>query len=180
MTEQQTNIPVNAPPGDEGAKDAGSAFWHPIETLRREVDRLFEDFDWHLARSPFRRSMFDFESLRQRVTGVSTCVDLVEREQAYEVTAELPGLAEANVRVEVRGDSLHLSGEKQDTTTSTPVAGYHLRERQFGAFERSFRLPADVDRDKIAATFEQGVLTVTLPRRAGSEPQARKIEIRAS
>jgi len=104
----------------------------------------------------------------------------VEREQAYEVTAELPGLAEANVRVEVRGDSLHLSGEKQDTTTSTPVAGYHLRERQFGAFERSFRLPADVDRDKIAATFEQGVLTVTLPRRAGSEPQARKIEIRAS
>ncbi|MDH4383408.1 MAG: Hsp20/alpha crystallin family protein [Gammaproteobacteria bacterium] len=180
MTEQQTNIPVNAPPGDEGAKDAGSAFWHPIETLRREVDRLFEDFDWNLARSPFRRSMFDFESLRQRVTGVSTCVDLVEREQAYEVTAELPGLAEANVRVEVRGDSLHLSGEKQDTTTSTPVAGYHLRERQFGAFERSFRLPADVDRDKIAATFEQGVLTVTLPRLAGSEPQARKIEIRAS
>ena len=175
MTEQQTNIPVTA-----GEQIPPATAWHPLESLRKEVDRLFEDFDWHLLRSPFRRPVFDFDAFRRHTSGLSTTVDLIEQEKAYEVMAELPGLTPADVRVEVVGDSLRLAGEKRDERASTPAAGYHLRERHFGAFARSFVLPEDVDRDQISARFEQGVLTVTLPRRPDSSRAARKIEVKAS
>lgn len=174
MTESQTSIPVTA------GEQTPAAAWHPLETLRKEVDRLFEDFDWHLLRSPFRRPVFDFEAFRRHASGLSTAVDLVEHDKAYEVVAELPGLAPADVRVEVMGDSLRLSGEKQDERASTPAAGYHLRERHFGAFARSFQLPEDVDRDQISARFQLGVLTVTLPRRPDSTRAARKIDVKPS
>ena len=79
-----------------------------------------------------------------------------------------PGMRAGDVQVEVVGESLRLSGEKRDERASTPAAGYHLRERHFGKFTRSFGLPEDVDPEQISARFEQGVLIVTLPRRPGS------------
>ena len=118
MTEQQTNIPVTA-----GEQIPPATAWHPLESLRKEVDRLFEDFDWHLLRSPFRRPVFDFDAFRRHTSGLSTTVDLIEQEKAYEVMAELPGLTPADVRVEVVGDSLRLAGEKRDERASTPAAG---------------------------------------------------------
>ena len=175
MAEQHTNIPVGS---DEHSPPSTSS-WHPLETLRKEVDRLFEDFDWHLLRSPFRRPLFDFEAFRRQASGLGTTVDLIEQEKRYEVLAELPGMTAADVHVDVVGESLRLSGEKRDERASTPAAGYHLRERQFGAFSRSFVLPADVDREQISARFERGLLTVTLPRRPDSTGAARTIEIKA-
>lgn len=175
MTEPQTTIPVTT--SEPSSTTTG---WHPLETLRKEVDRLFEDFDWHLLRSPFRRPVFDFEALRRQASGLGMTVDLVEQDKAYEVLAELPGMRAGDVQVEVVGESLRLSGEKRDERASTPAAGYHLRERHFGKFTRSFGLPEDVDPEQISARFEQGVLIVTLPRRPGSTRAARKIEIKAS
>lgn len=174
MTEPQTTIPVTT------SEPPSTASWHPLETLRKEVDRLFEDFDWHLLRSPFRRPVFDFEAFRRHASGLGTMVDLLEQDKAYEVLAELPGMSAADVQVEVVGETLRLSGEKRDERASTPAAGYHLRERHFGKFTRSFVLPEDVDPEQISARFAQGVLTVTLPRRPGSTRAARQIEIKAS
>src|SRR6516162_9335484 len=77
--------------------------WRPLETLRREMDRLFEDFDRDSWRFPFRRSVFDIEPFwrRELKWGAAPAVDVVEKENAYEITAELPGMDEKNIEVKL-------------------------------------------------------------------------------
>ena len=174
MNDKQTTLPV--PPGD---KPATWFDWAPLSNLRQEVDRLFEDFDWRVSRSPFRRPVFDLETFRRHASGLPTAVDLVERGAAYEVTAELPGMDEKDVKVEVQNGTLRIAGEKREEKTEERK-DYYLRERHFGAFERSFMLPEDVDAAKIEASFRKGVLTVRLPRRPEAQAEARKIDVKAT
>ena len=74
---------------------------------------------------------------------------------------------------------LTIKGEKQEKTEEKKK-DYHLQERYFGAFERSFRLPETVDADKIDAQFKAGVLTLTLPKKAGSAKSEKKIDVKAA
>ena len=175
MTEKETQIPIATGP----EKPTGWFDWAPLTALRQEVDRLFEDFDWRLSRSPFRRPLFDLETFRRHATGLPTAVDLVSRDDAYEVTAELPGMDEKDVKVEVQDGALRLSGEKREES-SQEHKGYFLRERHFGAFERSFMLPEDVDAARIEASFRKGVLSVKLPRRPEAKPAARRIDVKTT
>ena len=172
MTEKETPITVSTED-----KPMAWADWHPLESLRREVDRLFEDFDWRLGRSPFRRPLFDFDSLKRRTSGLATAVDLVEKDDAYEVSAELPGLDEKDLKVEVVNGTLRMAGEKREEKEEKRK-DYYLRERHFGAFERSFVLPDDVDADHIEAAFRKGVLTVRLPRRPEAKPASKQVAIK--
>jgi HSP20 family protein len=157
-------------PSERKTPQAAAGAWSPAGPLRREIDRLFDDFDRGLW-SPFRRSLLGGEPWR------APAVDVVEKDEAYEVTAELPGLDEKNVEVALANGILTIRGEKQEEKEEKKK-DYHLQERHFGAFERRFPLPDDIDAERIEATFRKGVLTVVLPKTAEARKTAKKIEIK--
>jgi HSP20 family protein len=176
MAENVTKLPVRR----EAMEPSLQAWGHPFGSLRREIDRLFDDFGLGMWR-PFGRSLFAAEPLfRREVTWATTpAVDVVESEKAYEVTAELPGMDEKNIEVKVVGGNLTIKGEKQEEKEEKKK-DYYLHERHFGSFERSFEVPESVDTGKIEASFKKGVLTVTLPKKAEAQKPAKKIEVKAA
>jgi len=166
--------PTKLPVKTEKAS-AAPASWAPFENLRREVDRLFDDFDGGFWRAPFRMPQWT-----RSVTWPSLpAVDFTDTEKAYEITAELPGIDEKNIEVKVTNGVLTIKGEKQENKEEKQK-DYYVRERNFGSFERAFQVPDDVDADKIEANFKKGVLTVTLPKKPEAQKTAKKIDVRAA
>lgn len=96
-------------------------------------------------------------------------VNVVENDEAIEVTAEVPGMKPEDIKISLTGDVLTIKGEKTEQREEAQ-GNYHLIERQFGSFKRSFRLPAEVDHEKLKAKSKDGVLTIVLPKvqKAGS------------
>jgi HSP20 family protein len=177
MAKAETKVPV-ATESKPAASPTAMQAWRPFESLRREVDRLFEDFTMNPFRLPFRSPAFDVEPFWQAETWIAApAVDLVEQEKAFELTAELPGLNEKNVEVKVVNGVLTIKGEKQEDKEQKNK-DFHMRERRFGTFERALRIPETVDADKIEASFKKGVLTVTLPKTAEAQKPVKKIEVK--
>lgn len=102
-------------------------------------------------------------------------VDVKETEEALLFAFELPGLAKEDVQITLEHNVLTVAGERK-FEKETKGETFHRLERSYGAFSRSFTVPAGVRGDQVAATFEQGVLTISLPKQEESKP--RKIEIR--
>jgi len=178
MAEAATKVPVKSETKAPGRTPALPAAW-PFETLRRQVDRLFEDFDRGFWRAPFRRSLFDVEPLWGRELITAPAVDIAEKDNAYEVTAELPGMDEKDIEVKFVNGGLTIKGEKQEQKEEKKK-DYHVQERRYGSFERYFALPEGVDTDKIEACFKKGVLTVTLPKKPEAIKAEKKIEVKAA
>ncbi len=153
--------------------------WQPFEGLRDEIDRLFDDFGRGMWQ-PFRRSLFPMApSFRSQVKWPTMpVVDVVESEKAYEITAELPGMDEKNIEVKVADGVLTIKGEKREETEKKEK-DYYLQERSFGSFERRFEVPESVEVDKIEASFNKGVLMLTLPKKAEAQKPAKKIEVKS-
>ena len=101
-------------------------------------------------------------------------VDVCESEEAYTVTAELPGLVAKEIKVSVEGDILTIRGEKR-RQKEEETKSYHRVERSYGVFSRSLQLPGNADGDKVKAEYKDGVLTLTIPKAEGSSQ--RRIEI---
>jgi HSP20 family protein len=175
--ETSTKVPVTT--GDKPVTSA-MHMWRPFEKLRREVDRLFDDFYTSPFRPPFRRPAFDVEPFWAPESWVTLpAVDFVERDDAFEMTADLPGLDEKNIELKVANGVLTIKGEKTEEKEEKEKEGdFHLRERRFGSFERSFRIPETVDMDKIEASFKHGVLTLKMPKTAEAQTSAKKIEVK--
>jgi HSP20 family protein len=180
MADTASKVPVKTE-GKVSEKASAMQLWRPFETLRREVDRLFEDFDRGFWTAPFRRSIFDIEPFwkRELTLPAAPAVDIVEKEKAYEVTAELPGMDEKNIEVKLANGGLTIKGEKEEEKEEKKKE-YYLHERRFGSFERSFAIPEGVDTDKIEASFKKGVLTVTLPKKPEAIKPEKKIEVKAA
>lgn len=155
--------------------------WHPVENLRREFDQLVEDYERGLRRMPFRRSVFEIEPIwRCELSwAAAPAVDIVEKDNFFEVVAELPGMDEKAVEVKYSDNTLTIKGEKQEEKEEKKK-DYYLHERHFGSFERCFRVPEGVDADKIEAMFKGGVLTVKLPKKPEVKKSEKKIEIKAA
>jgi HSP20 family protein len=177
MAEAITKMPVKT----EKKSAAGVRPWRPFENFRREIDRLFDEFDGGGWRSPFGRSLFDTQPLWPRESGwpAIPAVDIAETEKNYEITAELPGIDEKDVDVKVADGVLTIKGEKQEEKEEKNK-DYYLSERSFGSFQRAFQVPEGVDTDKIEANFKKGLLTVTLPKSAEVQKAAKKIEVKAA
>lgn len=146
-----------------------------------EMDRVFDRFGGAFAMPSWRR-MFDFEPARRlerTFTFTMPAIDVAENDKAYKITAELPGMEAGDVDVSVSGDMLTIKGEKHQEKEEKEE-NYYICERSFGSFQRSFALPAGVDRDKISSELAKGVLTVTLPKTAEAQQQAKKIEVKAT
>jgi HSP20 family protein len=99
--------------------------------------------------------------------------------EAYEITAELPGLDEKNIEVKLANGVLSIKGEKREEKEEKRK-DYYRRERSFGSFEPSFQVPEGIDTDKIAASFKNGILSVTLPKSAEAQKQAKRIEVKGA
>ena len=173
---EPTKVPMKA----EKSSAAAPSPWRPFENLRREMDRLFDDFGAGMWRAPFPRSFFDVAPLgRSEPTWAAVpAVDVTETEKSYEIKAELPGMEEKNIEVKLADGILTIKGEKQEEKEEKQK-DYYLRERSFGSFQRSFQVPDGVDTNKIEANFKNGLLTLSLPKSAEAQKAAKKIEVKA-
>ena len=177
MAETATKVPVETE--TKAAPAMREEPWAPLEALRREVDHLFDDFRMGKWRLPFgRRSAFEMAWPRAEAFRVAPAMDMAEKDDAYEISAELPGMDEKNVEVKVSNGMLIIRGEKCEEKEEREKE-FYLSERRFGSFQRSFQLPAGVDADKIDATFTKGVLTVRLPKTEEAKQSEKKIAVKA-
>jgi len=181
MAEPATKVPVKKTGETPTERSTAMQAWRPLESLRREIDHLFENFDPDSWRLPFRRSIFDVEPFwrRELTWGAAPTVDILEKNDAYEVKAELPGMDEKNVEVKLANGALTIRGEKQEEKEEKKE-DYHLHERRSGSFERRFAVPEGVDTDKIEASFKNGILTVRLPKKPEAMKPEKKIEVKAA
>lgn len=176
MAEKSTQVEVR--------KSTPAAVTPSAGSLRERWDRMFDDFfgDFFsdFPRWPSLRRPFDIEPLR-RLTGgdLMPSVDIKEQDNAYLISAELPGMEEKDIDVEVQDDLLTLRGEKR-AEREEKDKGYHLTERSYGSFSRSFRLPPDADAAKASASFAKGVLSISVPKSAEAHSKVKKIDVKAS
>ena len=148
-----------------------SRYRDPFAEMRAEMDRVFETF---LGPSFFTRRPLPS---RAEPVGISAPnVDVRENDKEFVFEAELPGIDEKDIQVTVRDGMLSLKGEKKSERDEKKDT-YHLVERSYGSFERSFRLPDSADEEKIAANFNKGVLRIVVPKRAEAVKAEKKITI---
>ncbi len=141
--------------------------FNPFLTLHREVNRLFDDVFRGFDLAPFGTDRFFDRTMRWPNIEVS------ETEKEVKVTAELPGLDEKDVDVELANGVLAIRGEKK---TETEGNGLWFSERYYGRFER--RIPVeDVDEDNVSAVFKNGVLAVTMPKLPQAQARVKRIAI---
>ncbi len=140
------------------------SFWSPwreMERLRREMDRLF-------ATMP--------TILRGSAAPAYPAMNVWTNDEGAIVTAELPGVSPEDIDISVMGDTLTLKGNRQPDELQEGET-YHRRERGYGSFTRTFRLPFQVEPDQVEAVFEKGVLRISLPRAEADKPK--KIAVKA-
>ncbi len=145
--------------------------WHGADlatdysNVQREIDRVFDRF------------------LRGGVTDDSTVctwlppVDIVEKENEYQVHIELPGVDKSDVKINVANSVLTIKGEKK-TESEENNKNYHRTERCYGSFQRSFTLPTSVKADKIEATYNNGVLMIVLPKVEEAKPKEIEVKVK--
>ena len=140
----------------------------PLFGLRREIDRLFDDFT---------RGFPTFPSFGNGKAELLPSMDVTETDKQIEITAELPGLEEKDVQINVADNLLTIRGEKK-AEKEEKDKDYRLIERSYGSFERTLELPDGVNADAIQASIAKGVLKVTVPKPAPA--QSKKIDVKAA
>jgi HSP20 family protein len=141
-------------------------------SLRDEMDRMFEDFLAGFDR-PFWPAMRP-----ARMGEFVPAVDVRETDGEIQVSAELPGMTEDDIRLELEEDLLAISGEKRREREEEEDDRY-WRESSHGSFLREVRLPATVQTDKAEASYKNGILHVTLPKSEESRARRRTVEVRS-
>lgn len=145
--------------------------WYPVSNLateivsmQREIDRLFDRFQGGITE-------------RNGTATFMPAVDIVEREKDYLVRVELPGLDRNDVKISVLDDVLTIRGERK-AEEERKDEQIHRLERSHGVFERSFTLPNSIKSEQIEATFENGLLSITLPKLEQPKPKPIEIKIK--
>jgi len=143
----------------------------PFLSLHREMNRLFDDV--------FRGAPLPTAAGRQGQGDVGNFVNasmnVSETDKEIRITAELPGVTEQDIDVSLDDDVLTIRGEKRFERKDAKE-NFHFVERAYGTFQRSLRLPYAVDSEQVQASFENGVLTVTVPK-TGRQERSRRIQI---
>jgi HSP20 family protein len=140
-----------------GFADFGRSHF-PHHQLRQELDRLFSDFE------------------RGATNAHTSSVTFQDQGEAFVFRADVPGLTEADLHIDVSGNTLHLKGERKVDVPEGYSA--HRRERTAYRFDKSYELPSRVDAEKATAALKHGVLTLTLPKVAEAQP--RQIAVKAA
>lgn len=143
-----------------------------IASLHREMDRLFESL-WHEGFGP---SLVSGELARFEI---APQLDVAEDDKSITVKVDLPGMDEKNVDVTLSDRVLTIRGKKEEDKEAKDK-DYYRRERAYGSFRRSIEVPMAVDTSKIEASFEKGVLTISLPKSREAQEKVKHIEVRAA
>jgi HSP20 family protein len=147
----------------------------PFALMRREMDRLFDSF----SHSWGERGWGPQNGVSAGF--LSPKVDVAETEKGLEVTAELPGIDQKDIELDLADGILTLkAAHKEEKESKDEKKHYHLVERSHGSFMRRLPVPFEPDADKVEASFEKGVLRVIVPRSAAAEKSIRKIAIKGS
>jgi HSP20 family protein len=137
---------------------------HPFESFRREMDRMFDTF-------------FGGSLKPSSWQGLSPALEMDDTGKELVITAELPGVTEADVDVSLLGDVLTIKGEKK-AEHEEKNGDRHYTERRYGAFTRSVRLPFEVGEEAVEAIFDKGILKIRIPKPADAQRAARKIQVK--
>jgi len=140
------------------SRDVARREYTPFWSLQREIDRLFDDFTR------------GFPSFSSSAGGqeLMPAMDVTENDTEIEVTAELPGLEEKDVQINLADNVLTIRGEKK-SERDEKTKDFRVVERSYGSFYRTLELPAGVDPDKIKASIAKGVLKVVVPKPAPAQ-----------
>ncbi len=153
----------------------GFAAREPILSLHREMNRLFDDV--------FREDPGSQLAGRASSTGLPTLINarmnVSETDKDIRVTVELPGVTEQDIDVSLEDDTLTIRGEKREERAEGERENFHYIERSYGSFQRSLRLPFSAQPDQVRASFQNGVLTVTVPKNE-RESRTHKIQVQGS
>lgn len=143
--------------------------WSPLDDLwdlQEDINRLF----W--GRGRHRRGQKHEEGLAVW----APVVDICEDKESVKVTAELPGMKKADVKISIDDGTLTIRGERR-FADETKKDNYYRIERSYGAFSRSFNLPSTVEADKIKANMKDGVLEILLPKKEEAKPKEIEISV---
>jgi len=139
-------------------------------SIQQEMNRLFDEF----FEEPFGlRSLRAFEGFED----FTPRLDVYETEKEINISAELPGMEEKDIDISLHNNVLTISGKKQSEEVEKGKSFYR-RERSYGAFQRSIELPGEVDEEKIEATYDKGILKVTVPKPTEAVSVSRRIKIK--
>jgi HSP20 family protein len=136
---------------------------HPFNQIQRRMNRLFEDF-------------LQPEEEEGQIVNWAPRVDVTEHDDRYEVVVELPGLGKEEVKLELHNNILTISGEKK-SESEKKERNLFVCERLFGSFRRSFQFPTQINQEKIDADFQNGVLTIKLPKVEEAKPKSIEIKV---
>ncbi len=140
----------------------------PFYSFRNEMDRLMENVFGGFNTWPFEKS----------TGGFSPRVDVVDMEKEIRISVELPGLDEKDIDVSLTAESVTIRGEKKEEKEEKG-RDYYKSERSYGFFSRTIPLPADIDSEKVSASFKKGVLSIKLPKTKRAIEETKKIAIKA-
>lgn len=150
----------------------------PLSRLHHEMDRMFDSFFGDNGSWSFLRPAAGRNGMGALLTPQ---LDIAERKDTYSISVELPGVDPEDMELSADDESLTIRAEKQfQKTEGDDDTRYHRMERSHGRFERMLALPADADSENINAEFKNGVLEITIPRRADvASTRGRRIEIKS-
>ncbi len=154
----------------ERLRSGAAERWEPLQELEQVTERMRRMLDETFGRLGFAWAPFAREG-----AGWSPFVDVEERDDAYVIEAELPGVKREDVEVELVGNEIAISGESKEKERAGVV---RRRTRRVGRFEYRLTLPDQVDASKVEATLADGVLTVRVPKAERAE--RKKVEVKAS
>jgi len=138
--------------------------WSDFRTLQEEINDLFD-----IDRFPSVSGLFDRTD--------SPSIDVVEGENEFTVSCELPGMEQKDIDLSIASNVLTIKGEKKDEKEKKS-SKYFKRETWSGHFQRTLSLPSSVDAEKVSAQLKDGILTVTLPKREESKPKQIAVNVK--
>jgi len=145
--------------------------WQNLDTLRREIDRVFNETG---SRSePFFRAAF----LPGQAARRYPLINLYEDKDAVYVEALAPGVDPDTMHLSVVGNTLSIAGEKRRVAGDVKPEAFHRSERATGKFVRNIELPVEVDDNKVQADYKNGLLTVTLPKAEKAKPKQIAVQV---
>lgn len=143
--------------------------WNPFaefEKLQDEINKVFEDFPLASYKDADSPNFF-----------WAPAIDVYNTPDSYIIKADLPGMKRENIDVAVEGDILVLKGEKKEEKEEKGK-DFLKRERMIGSFSRTLKLPGEVDAEKIAASYKDGVLEINLPKKEEAKPKQIKVDVK--
>ena len=147
--------------------------WNPV----REAADLFNEFD-RMMEYPLLRQRWGMPLRANEVVGSwGLALDVAEKGDVFTMKASLPGISPDDLNVTLEDNVLTIQGETKEDETIEENS-YHIRERRYGSFSRSVRFPVPVEGDKVEANFENGVLTLSIPKAEAVKPK--RIAVKAN